>query len=264
MSRTRQSDDESAIVLRTYAATFPSGFVLEPHSHDWAQLVYAERGVMTVEAAGGSWVVPPHRAVWVPHGTTHRIAMSGIVAMRTLYLAQAQAVELPRECRTISVSPLLRELIFEAIRLGMLHRDVPSESSLTRMITDHLATVRAEALELPTPAHPRLRAIAERLQARPELEDNLPAIAAGAHMSVRNFERIFRAETHLTFVQWRRRMRLLHALRLLAAGRGVTEVGFDVGYRSTSAFIAAFKRELGTTPLQYYADDQSGTPQSRR
>ncbi len=210
---------------------------------------------MTVEAAGGSWVVPAHRAVWVPGGTAHSVAMSGTVAMRSLYLVPALAVGLQRECRTVTVSPLLRELIVEAIAIGILYRDSPIQARLAGIIIDQLATVRAEALQLPTPAHPRLRAIAERLRTGPELEIRLASIAADAHMSVRNFERIFRAETQLTFVQWRRRMRLLHALRLLAAGRAVTEVGFDVGYRSTSAFIAAFKRELGTTPFQYYADD---------
>jgi len=60
----------------------------------------------------------------------------------------------------------------------------------------------------------------------------------------------------VVFFQWRRRMRLMHALRLLAAGRGVTEVGLEVGYSSTSAFIAAFKRELGTTPFRYYVDER--------
>jgi len=259
MSQTRQEFDESGILIRTYAATFPTAFILEQHSHDWAQLVYAARGVMTVDAAGGSWVVPPHCAVWVPGGTAHSVTMSGTVAMRTLYLAPALAVGLPRGCRTVTVSPLLRELILEAIGIGTLHRDSPSQARLIGVIVDQLATIRAEALQLPTPAHPRLRAITERLRTSPELEDGLPGIAADAHMSVRNFERIFRAETQLTFVQWRRRMRLMHALRLLAAGRGVTEVGLEVGYSSTSAFIAAFKRELGTTPLRYYAEE-SRTP----
>lgn len=44
----------------------------------------------------------------------------------------------------------------------------------------------------------------------------------------------------------------IHAVRLLASGRAVTEVAFDVGYDSVSAFIAAFKRCFGTTPARYY------------
>jgi AraC-like DNA-binding protein len=40
---------------------------------------------------------------------------------------------------------------------------------------------------------------------------------------------------------------------LLAQGRPVTVVALDVGYDSPSAFIAMFKRTLGTTPRRYFA-----------
>ena len=37
-------------------------------------------------------------------------------------------------------------------------------------------------------------------------------------------ERLFQRETGMTFGKWRQQLRLLHALRLLAAGRPVTAV----------------------------------------
>ena len=42
-------------------------------------------------------------------------------------------------------------------------------------------------------------------------------------------------------------------MRLLAAGRPVTAVALEVGYESPSAFIAMFKRTLGTTPIDTFA-----------
>jgi AraC-like DNA-binding protein len=42
-------------------------------------------------------------------------------------------------------------------------------------------------------------------------------------------------------------------MQLLAAGRPVTAVALEVGYDSPSAFIAMFKRTLGTTPHRYFA-----------
>src|SRR5262249_17296280 len=45
-------------------------------------------------------------------------------------------------------------------------------------------------------------------------------------------------------------LRLVHALRLLAAGAKVSAVALDVGYDSPSAFIAAFRRILGETPAR--------------
>ena len=45
---------------------------------------------------------------------------------------------------------------------------------------------------------------------------------------------------------------MLGALERLAAGDSVTAAGLAVGYDSTSAFIAMFKRTLGTTPGDYF------------
>ena len=42
------------------------------------------RGVMTVETGEGAWVVPPHRAVWIPAGVLFGVRMSGRVTVRTL------------------------------------------------------------------------------------------------------------------------------------------------------------------------------------
>lgn len=51
--------------------------------------------------------------------------------------------------------------------------------------------------------------------------------------------------------EWRRRLRLLHAVRLLAEGEAVTGAALASGYSSVSAFIAVFRKEFGTTPGRY-------------
>jgi AraC-like DNA-binding protein len=54
--------------------------------------------------------------------------------------------------------------------------------------------------------------------------------------------------------RWRQRLRVLHALPRLAAGDTVTRAALALGYDTTSAFIAVFKRELGDTPARYARD----------
>jgi len=103
------------------------------------------------------------------------------------------------------------------------------------------------------PTDPRAFHIAQLLQHNPADDRPLPQIAKRSGASPRTLERLFLSETKMTFGQWRQRLRLLHALRLLANGEPVTAVALEVGYRSTSAFIAMFKSELGTTPARYYA-----------
>jgi AraC-like DNA-binding protein len=64
---------------------------------------------------------------------------------------------------------------------------------------------------------------------------------------------VFLAETGMTVGQWRRRLRMLEALRLLAAGMSATGVATRVGYATPSAFGAAFRAELGDTPARWFS-----------
>jgi AraC-like DNA-binding protein len=43
-----------------------------------------------------------------------------------------------------------------------------------------------------------------------------------------------------------------HQLPLLASGEVVSRIAARVGYETPSAFIAAFRRETGTTPAAYF------------
>ena len=52
----------------------------------------------------------------------------------------------------------------------------------------------------------------------------------------------------MSFPQWRTQLRLHHAQVLLADGEAVTRTAHACGYRSTSAFIDAFRAAYGTTP----------------
>ena len=76
-------------------------------------------------------------------------------------------------------------------------------------------------------------------------------LARRAAVSRRTMERLFLAETRMTVGEWRRRVRLLHAVHRLAGGESVTSAALDAGYSSTSAFISVFRKAFGTTPGRY-------------
>src|ERR1035441_3984105 len=71
--------------IASVCCDFKNGKVIPEHFHPEHQLVFASSGVMTVHTGQNVWVVPPMRAVWIPALTPHRIVMSGLVSMRTLY-----------------------------------------------------------------------------------------------------------------------------------------------------------------------------------
>jgi AraC-like DNA-binding protein/quercetin dioxygenase-like cupin family protein len=246
----RSRDRTSQITTLTH--DYPPGHVVPLHFHDRDQLVYGSCGVMTVRTGGGTWVVPPYRAVWIPAAVPHTITMSGTVAMRTLYLKPRLARTLPRDCCVINVSPLLRELILHACALVRLRRGKKPTEHLIGVIIDQLEVVETIPLQLPRLSDPRARRIAEVLMAEPSNRRTLAQISKRAGASKRTIERLFQDEAGITFGRWRQQLRLMQAMRLLAEGAKVTHAALEAGYSTPSAFISMFKKSLGTTPTAYF------------
>jgi AraC-like DNA-binding protein len=240
-------------LIVAFSADFPNGHTIDEHTHGWDQLIYASNGVMSVYTPGGAWIVPPHRAVWVPAGIKHRIQMSGAVSMRTLYFrTRLMQKQFPNECFVINISPLLRELILHAAKLRNLDSKVDAHKRFIGVMLDQLAAVSSVPLQLPLPADPRALKAAQLLLSNPGKSASLERVSKMAGAGKRTIERLFLSETGMVFNRWRQQARLLYALRLLAAGSDVTGVALAVGYDSTSAFIAMFRQTFGITPGRYF------------
>jgi AraC-like DNA-binding protein len=91
-------------------------------------------------------------------------------------------------------------------------------------------------------------------RSRPRPDDPPSAAEWGRQVgaSERTLARGFVAGTGLAFGRWRALLRLQAALPALAAGDPVGNVARHVGYESSSAFVAAFRRETGVTPTAYF------------
>ena len=255
MSKTRHDDVFVCPALHDPVTTltheFSNHHQIPRHVHPEHQLIYACRGVMTGWTLAGSWIVPPQRAVWIPAETPHAITMHGAVSMRTLYV-QPRLLRLSANCCVVNVSPLLRELILHACTFPVLRKRVRSQANLIDMILDQLRVVEISPLQLIHPSDPRAARIAEALSKDPGDTRSLEAICERAGASRRTIERIFLSETNMSLGRWRQQLRLACSLRLLATGEKITRVAFETGYSTPSAFIAMFRKALGTTPRRYF------------
>ena len=250
-SKRHTAADEPFYVVRAAAADLPGGFALDHHVHPWPQLIYASAGVMTVWTEEGSWIAPPHWAVWAPANVRHGIRFSGQSAMRTLYMRPQESAGLPAQCSVIAVSPLLRELILRTVEIGMLDERTPSHRAMARLIVDEVRDRPTPSLDLPMPASVAARRAAEQI-----LEGVPAGEIAEIALSTRTLERRFAEETGMTVGRWRRQARLLDALRQLASGQSVKVVAQDAGYSSPSAFVSAFRSVYGVTPARYFDSPQ--------
>ena len=80
------------------------------------------------------------------------------------------------------------------------------------------------------------------------------AVEIGA--SERTLGRLFIRHLGMSFGAWRRRLRLLESIDRLGNGASVTEVAYELGYGSPSAFIAMFRENLGVPPARFFSDQR--------
>jgi AraC-like DNA-binding protein len=151
---------------------------------------------------------------------------------------------------------LLQHLIVHLCTLGKLNRRSKTQLHLIDVLVDQLEIVQAVPLQLPTPSDPRAARVAAALQCAPGESRPIGWACKQAGASRRTIERLFQQETRMSLGKWRQQLRLLRSLQLLAAGEKITSAALEAGYSTPSAFIAMFRKALGTTPRRYFAQTE--------
>jgi AraC-like DNA-binding protein len=249
-------------------------FAGEWHAHAKHQLCFAASGTAVLTVEDTRWLLPPHRAAWIPAKTRHRLGSATGIALHAVYLAPP-LVPLPRsrelsDCRVFTVTPLAREMLVFATRWGPTRGALPSspDTRTRQAFFVALAGLAAEWMRgdrlpgLPVARTPELER-ASAYVAKHLAEATVGSTAKAAGMSVRTLSRRFDAEVHMSFRTYLQIARVQRALELLALPRAsVAQVGYEVGFSSPSAFATAFSSRCGETPSAYVARVRSGTTRS--
>ena len=244
----REYDPKRGVSVATLAYEYPSSYEVAEHAHGSDQLIYAVSGLMEVSSDQSVWLIPPHFALWIPAHTCHRIHMPGPVSMRTLYLRSGLTARLDADCAVLHVTPLLRELIVETVRVGQLRMRNRYECALRDLLIPQLEKATPIPTFVTLPREDRARVVAQAILRDPATSKTMADLCSEAGVSVRTIERVFRKEMGTDFELWRRQVRLNKAVELLVSGSSIKEVAFKIGYSQSSAFVEMFRRTFGTTP----------------
>jgi AraC-like DNA-binding protein/uncharacterized protein YjlB len=247
-------------------------FYKAPHVHDRLMLV-APRGACAMQVGVGDggrpWSIDSAQLMVVPAGVRHDDRGTGTIYDTLALYPSAELVEqllgapdappgwrsilsrCARIARTPWISALLEELFHEAV---VLRRAGPRRRLLgLQLLTELLHTLEGSR------ATPGERAgdsgVADRALRYIEMHLyeplSLPQLARAAGASVASLLRHFKQATGTTPGSYVRRRRLEDAARLLRSGEHrVSEVAHLVGYRSLSAFSAAFTATHGRPPSE--------------
>ncbi len=153
-------------------------------------------------------------------------------------------VDLPAQCVTLAISPMLREMILHLADAPLDYPHGSHTDRLARVLLDELVQMPAEHLSLPVSHHPKVRALAAALSADPADRSTISQWAVRLALGERTLTRLIERETGLSFGRWRQQLHLLIAIRELAAGAPVQRFE-TLGYESVTAFITMFRKALG-------------------
>ena len=241
-----------------------------PHTHPWAQLAISTGGVIRLSLADATYLVPPHRAVWVPPGVQHAVTMVETARLYTLYFlpevhgggAQARWMDDAawQSCRVMEASALLRALVVEmdvgsdtASPLSAAQQE--RERHLSALVCDEVRRAPVIHLGVRLPHDKRLKNLCEAVLEDPTRHETLEQWVQDSGASLRTVARLFRSELGCTFTQWRQQVVLAHAVTLAAQQLPIAHIAAELGY-TPSAFSALVRRTVGMTAATFLGQQQ--------
>nr|WP_245240820.1 helix-turn-helix domain-containing protein [Streptomyces spiramenti] len=208
----------------------------DTHRHSRPHLVHVVHGAADVVVDDRTLRLRERESVWlaprVPHAV--RVAEGGLVLGPMLDPADTPGSRV----RLLGPIPAVTEVMTAALGAA------PAGEAQIRPFRQALgAALRAQLLEyfpLAVPHHPVARAIAEEAR---HTRRSLDELATSHHMSGRQVQRLFLAETGTAFARWRTRARLNAAIRELLGGVPASLVAESAGYATRASLIRALARE---------------------
>lgn len=232
-------------LLTTGVFDTPEPKAWPPHSHVEHELMWSQRGVLTVLIDDRLWTLSPGVGLWIPGGVAHEARTDGRAMLCATYVSPEAWAPEWNGVTTVRVNGAVQHLLTHLTKSPM-----PDEERrrAQQVCMDLIEPLGEREVSVPIPRDARLRALVRGVLEDPADDRSLEQWAAHLNLSPRTVTRAFAAEVTMGFAQWRRVVRMHVAYGLLADGMTVTSAGRRVGYGTPSAFVAAFRRVMGHTP----------------
>lgn len=245
------SGHEPANEPRVHTASFAvtERIEWEDHVHDDVhEILWGCRGTLTVETDDGYFAVPSALGLWIPAGVQHRVTAASGTRFQCTYLDPSLGAPSARTS-AVTVTELIESLLTLLASPAALA--AAPRAHAEALVAALLEPIEIATIDIPMPGDDRTRRVADGILADPADNRSIDDWGHEVGASARNLSRLFTTETGLSFTAWRTRARIRRSIELLAAGYPVSAVSRRVGYTAPSAFVHAFRREIGRTPGEF-------------
>lgn len=237
--------------LFCYEGEFFASSDFKPHKHEWGQLAYVTKGILSFNMAGRRFFALPEMAVWIPANLEHSTYNYKEIFCICFNVQGQLAALLPSEPCLIQISPIFRSIMDEVIERKLTIPKTMAEHRLLQVLVDELYKAKRMQAYLPTTTDSLLLDMTREMESNPGDNTSLGEWAKRLYVSERTLARNFQKHMGMSFVEWRHRLRFMHAVMLLDQCKPVGEVAYSVGYQSVSSFITMFKQFAGIPPERY-------------
>jgi AraC-like DNA-binding protein len=232
--------------------------------HAWGEFVYSFSGVTEVTAGDQYFLAPPHLGLWIAPETEHTGFNHQAAVHCSMYVRRDLCDGMPDYSCAVMVTPLVRAILEHLRDVGNTSKPEPARERLLRVLVDQLSTCRTTGSFIPHTDDTQLNAVLQPLRDNPADNRTIAELAAAFNLSERTLIRRCQSELGMSLTEWRQRVRIVTALPMLRGGRSVEAVALDLGYASSSAFIAMFRRLMGSSPRRFFAAELPGAANADR
>ena len=227
------------------------------HKHRQGHILVVLSGVATVNVERSAYYIPYGYFVWIPPEKSHRISFED----RKIRLLNVYYPEGLADCEffgEVGVYPM-PSILYHVMELieGRTAEYLPGDWRYELLVTTlhilpHIVPAQRFQLRLPTSDHPVIHRIVELIHREYQQDLTAQYVAEGCGLSVRTLSRYLRSELDVSFVQYVRTYRVLMAIKMMVRSEeSITNIAYNVGYDSLTAFSNSFFKVTGMRPSQF-------------
>ncbi|MDR7129548.1 AraC-like DNA-binding protein [Algoriphagus sp. 4150] len=237
--------------VTTYSETIRNAKCADYHSHPRAQIISCDRGIMEVVTGKNIWIVNPSQCVWLAGNEWHQVYFPRNVKVVSAFIDESKLCNLPKDSFAFDTTVFIKSLLAKITSFSNPERLTSQQARIFEVLLDEISCLTPSPTFLPTSHDERVKRVTDALMEDVSGTKTIEYYAELSCMSSRTLLRLFTKELGMGFGEWKMRLKLLEAIKLLGERRAVKDIAFDLGYENVSSFIATFKKHLGTTPTKY-------------
>jgi len=217
-------------------------------------LLHAVSGALQVQVPGSRWSLPSSFAAWVPADTEMTVTLDRPVTSCSILVKPKSAHGLPDRPIAFQMTRLTREMAHHCRNWGKDDVHPPEAAVFFSALLTTCAGLVDKAINVSLPSSDdaglsRAIAYTEANMGQPLVATS---VAKAAGLSERTMQRRFVTDLGETWSQALTRIRMIHAVKLLALREmSIIQIAGACGYGSVSAFNRNFKSYAGLTPSDF-------------